>query len=194
MGDKYFEGEIFENITLSEETLRGYEFVDCRFINCSIEKCTLIRCSFSECRFLSCSLTEVNSEHSQVKFLELEKCVLVGINWSVWKPMGGFGTALSKVTECKLKYNTFTEMALPKFDFSGSSIAGSMFAKVDLTGSSFRGCELSDTEFFQCELCKADFRGASGYKVDVLSCKVKDAKFSYPEVIDLLYYLGIQVE
>ena len=76
-------------------------------------------------------------------------------------------------------------MAFPKFDFSGSSITGSMFAKANLSGSSFYGCDLSDTEFFQ---------QASGYKVDVLSCQVKGAKFSYPEAINLLHYLGISVE
>lgn len=69
-----------------------------------------------------------------------------------------------------------------------------MFAKANLSGSSFYGCDLSDTEFFQCDLRKSDFRQASGYKVDVLSCQVKGAKFSYPEAINLLHYLGISVE
>ena len=194
MREQYFEGELFENISLSEEVIQGYEFVDCQFINCSFEKCKAVRCSFSECRFTSCSITDMGSEYSEVKFLELDKCVLMGINWSVWKPSGRFGTALSKVTDCKIKYNTFTGMSFPKFDFSGSSITGSMFAKVDLSGSSFHGCNLADTEFFQCDLRKADFREASGYKVDVLSCKVKDARFSYPEVVNLLHYLGIKMD
>ena len=124
----------------------------------------------------------------------MDKYVLVGINWSVWGPSRWFGSALSKVTDRKIKYNTFTEMTYPKFDFSGSSITGSMFAKIDLSGSSFHGCNLADTEFFQCDLRKADFREASGYKVDVLSCKVKDARFSYPEVVNLLHYLGIKMD
>lgn len=194
MRDQYFENELFENISLSEEVIQGYEFVDCRFVNCSFEQCRVIQCGFSECRFESCGITEVKSEYSEVKFLELDKCSLVGINWGVWKPSGRFGTAISKITDCKIKYNTFPEMAFPKFDFSGSSITGSMFAKADLSKSSFRGCDLTDTEFFQCDLRKTDFRNAAGYKVDILSCKVKDAKFSYPEAINLLHYLGISVE
>lgn len=194
MRDQYFEGELFEHISLSEETVQGCEFVDCQFINCSFEKCRVVQCSFSECRFVSCDIIEVSSEYSQAKFLELDRCSLVGVNWSVWKSAGRFGSVLSKVTDCKIKYNTFTEMDFPKFDFRGSSITGSMFAKADLSKSDFRGCDLTDTEFFQCDLRKADFRNASGYKVDVLSCKVKDAKFSYPEAINLLHYLGISVE
>lgn len=58
--------------------------------------------------------------------------------------------------------SSFTEMAFPKLDFSGLSIAGSMFAKVNLPDSSFYGYELADTEFFQCNPRKPDFRQASG--------------------------------
>lgn len=194
MRNQYFEGERFENISLSEEVIEGYEFVDCRFLNCSFEKCKVLQCSLSECRFESCSMTEISGQYSDARFLELDKCALVGIDWSAWKSSGRFGTAISRITDCKIKYNTFTEMAFPKFDFSGSSITGSMFAKANLSGSSFRGCDLADTEFFQCDLRKSDFRQASGYKVDVLSCQVKGAKFSYPEAINLLHYLGISVE
>ena len=189
MRNQYFEGERFENISLSEEVIEGYEFVDCRFLNCSFEKCKVLQCSLSECRFESCSMTEISGQYSDARFLELDKCALVGIDWSAWKSSGRFGTAISRITDCKIKYNTFTEMAFPKFDFSGS-----MFAKANLSGSSFRGCDLADTEFFQCDLRKSDFRQASGYKVDVLSCQVKGAKFSYPEAINLLHYLGISVE
>lgn len=85
-------------------------------------------------------------------------------------------------------------MAFPKFDFSGSSITDSTFAKADLSGGSFHGYDLTDTEFFPCDLRRSDFRQASGYKVDIMSCQVKGAKFSYPEAINLLHYLGILVE
>ena len=58
----------------------------------------------------------------------------------------------------------------------------------------FNGCKLRDTEFFKCNLEKADFRNATGYNVDVLSCVLKSAKFTYPEAANLLYSLGIELE
>ena len=67
MRDQYFEGELFENISLLEETVRGCEFVDCQFINCSFEKCRVVQCSFSECRFVSCDIAEMSVEYSQSK-------------------------------------------------------------------------------------------------------------------------------
>ena len=91
--------------------------------------------------------------YSDVRFLELDKYVLVGINWSVWGPSRWFGSALSKVTDRKIKYNTFTEMTYPKFDFSGSSITCSMFAKVDLSGSSlFKNRNSRQTRYFLSRL------------------------------------------
>lgn len=51
MRDQYFKGELFENISLSEEVIQGCEFADCRFVNCSFEKYRAVQCGFSECRF-----------------------------------------------------------------------------------------------------------------------------------------------
>lgn len=194
MFDKYFEGESFENLSLSEEILAGFEFVDCRFVNCSFENCKLVRCNFSECVFEKCTITDLKIEYSEVKFLEFNDCILIGINWSLLKSTGRFGSVLNKLSNCKLKYNTFSEMSFSKFSFSTSSITGSTFAECDLVGSSFAKCDLSDTEFIRCDVRKADFRGAMGYKIDVLSSKLKAARFSYPEVTNLLYSLGIKIE
>ena len=97
MRDQYFEGELFERISLSEEVIQGCEFVDCRFVNCSFEKCRVIQCGFPECRFEACRAADLR---------------------------------------------------------------------------------------------RSDFRQASGYKVDIMSCQVRGAKFSYPEAIHLLPYLG----
>ena len=96
--------------------------------------------------------------------------------------------------ECSLKYNTFTEMNFNRFDFSdGNEIVGSMFAKCEMQLANFKGVELHETEFYQCDLRKADFRDATGYKVDILGSRLKDAKFSLPEAVNLLADLKIKL-
>ena len=60
--------------------------------------------------------------------------------------------------------------------------------------NSFGGCNLTDTEFFRCDIQKADFRKATGYKIDVITCNIKKAKFSAPEVYNLLASLDIKIE
>ncbi len=194
MCDEYFEGETFQGLSISEETIANCEFVDCQFVDCSFENCKIIRCGFSECVFRGCTVSGLKIECSEAKFLEFDDCVLIGINWSLLKPAGRFGSVLHKLTDCKLRYNTFSEMSFSKFSFSTSSITGSTFAECDLSGSSFFQCDLSDTEFFKCDIRNADFREAAGYKIDVLSSRLKAARFSYPEVSNLLYSLEIKIE
>lgn len=53
--------------------------------------------------------------------------------------------------------------------------------------------ELHETEFYRCDLRKADFRDAAGYKVDILGSRLKDAKFSLPEAVNLLADLKIKL-
>ena len=100
---------------------------------------------------------------------------------------GAFPDPIHTLKECSLKYNTFTEMNFNRFDFSdGNEIVGSMFAKCEMQLANFKGVELHETEFYQCDLRKADFRDATGYKVDILGSRLKDAKFSLPEAVNLL--------
>ena len=81
-----------------------------------------------------------------------------------------------------------------RFDFSnGNEIVGSMFAKCGMQLADFKGTELHETEFYQCALRKADFRDATGYKVDILGSRLKDAKFSLPEAVNLLADLKIKL-
>lgn len=52
----------------------------------------------------------------------------------------------------------------------------------------------TDTEFFRCDIQKADFRNATGYKIDVITCNIAKAGFSVPEVYNLLDSLDIKIE
>lgn len=194
MEERYYEDETFGQLKLDGQVLAGYEFVDCTFENCAIDNCTLHRCKFSGCVFQSCSAANIKTESSQMKFAEFVNCNFVGINWSTLRPDGRFAAPISKIQNCRLKYNTFTGIAFRKFNFSGSSIVESMFGECELAESSFAACKLERTEFFRCDLRKADFRGATGYQIDIMSNQMKGAKFSYVEAINLLNSLDIKIE
>ena len=85
-------------------------------------------------------------------------------------------------------------MNFNRFDFSdGNEIVASMFAKCEMQSANFKGVELHETEFYQCDLRKADFRDATGYKVDILGSRLKDARFSLPEAVNLLADLKIRL-
>lgn len=69
-----------------------------------------------------------------------------------------------------------------------------MFDGCDLQESNFQNCRLEKTQFTRCDIRKSDFRNSSGYVIDIASNKLKQAKFSYPEVVWLLNSLEIQIE
>lgn len=194
MNESYYEYQKFENIQLQSETIADTRFSDCEFVNCTLEDCQLRRCTFSNCTFERCTIRNLKAERSQIQLTQWLGCRLVGVNWSELLPSGRFMEPFKELRDCRLKYNTFTEMNLKQFDFSGSEITDSMFADCQLTESNFRNCSLVRTEFFKCSLQKSDFRDAAGYQIDILSCQMKDACFSFPEAIHLLDILGIEIE
>ena len=123
-----------------------------------------------------------------------EDCRLQEIEWALLMSSGAFPDPIHTLKGCSLKYNTFTEMNFNRFNFSdGNEIVGSMFAKCEMQLANFKGVELHETEFYQCDLRKADFRDAAGYKVDILGSRLKDAKFSLPEAVNLLADLKIKL-
>lgn len=193
MTDAYYENERFENLAFIGENFESCKFTDCDFVSCTFESCKLSDCYFWECRFENCSVKDIDFENCEAKFLQLNASSFVGINWGLLQPVGTVGTAIDKITDCRLKYNTFSQMSLKRMDFSGCALAGSTFAECELTETSFRNADLTDTEFYKCDLRKADFRGARGYRIDSLSCPLKAARFSMPEVLQLLDSLEIKL-
>ena len=135
-------------------------------------------------RFVDLSFTEET----------FEDCRLNEIEWAPLMSNGAFPDPIHTLKECSLKYNTFTEMNFNRFNFSDENeVVGSMFAKCEMQLANFKGVKLHETEFYQCDLRKADFRDAAGYKVDILGSRLKDAKFSLPEAVNLLADLKIKL-
>lgn len=194
MGSEYYEEHKFEGLKLENETIADKNFVECSFIDCVFDSCKLINCSFSGCMFEKCSVMNPKAEYTKMSFSEFIGCNLVGVYWQDMVPSGKYAGAIGRLQDCHLKYNTFSEMRFNKFDFSGTEISRSMFAKCELVESSFKNCGLQDTEFFQCDMRKADFRNALGYKIDIMTNKLKAAKFSYPDAFSLLDSLGLKIE
>ena len=112
---------------------------------------------------------------SRAKFTDFENCTLNNIDWMSLQGDGAFADPIESLRDCRLKYNTFTEMNFTKFNFAGNEIQRSMFAKCNLVSADFEKCDLLDTEFYQCDMRKANFKEASGYKSisSAASCRMQ---------------------
>lgn len=188
------EEKIFNGLNLKDIRLNGQKFIDCDFIDCRFENVSLYESMFIDCRFVRCEILGLETQKSEVRLLKLKQCAVLGVNLSLLQGASLFSSPIDSLTECTLKYCTFMNMDFGGFDFSGNELISSSFAEVRLEKSRFNKCILRGTEFFKCNLKQADFGGASGYNVDVLTCELKGAKFTYPEAVNLLYSLGIELE
>ena len=195
MDEQYFEDQQFEGLRYSGETFAYLRFTDCTFVDCVFEECRLVGCSFAGCTFQKCKIIRLKAaDHTQIQYAAFTGCHLLSIPWGDLQPAGRFAEPIRKLEDCCLRYNTFVEMNLQKFDFSEAEICDSMFAQCQLTECNFSHCNLERTEFFQCDLRKADFRNACGYQIELMSSQLRGARFSFPEVVRLLDSMEIKID
>lgn len=190
----YYEDEQIENIKLENEIVEGGEFINCEFRNCIFEELTLNKCVFNSCKFVKCSIISIKAKYSQIKNSEFYSCNLIGMHWNELMPAGRIVEPISKLSDCFLKYAIFINMSFMRFDFSSNIIQESTFDECNLRESNFKGCRLERTQYTKCDMRKSDFRETSGYQIDIKSNKLENAKFSFPEVINLLNCLGIKID
>lgn len=183
----------FTQITKEREIIADCEFTDCVFEKCRFTDCSFVNCTFCECKFFECSFVNPKTEEVSMLFAAFIKCTLVSVHWKVLQK-GSVSFPIQKLDKCYLKYNDFENMNFKKFDFLQSNIIDSVFVNCNLTESNFANCDLKNTEFTECDLRKSDFRKASGYNIDLTRNRIKGAKFSYPEAMNLLNSLEIIIE
>lgn len=195
MQKNYYEEQVINGQKYQDRTIEQCKFIDCTFENCLFENCKITGCVFVNCKFYNCNVISLTSKNSELKNASFQKCNLIGIHcWNELLPAGNYIRAVDKLESCCMKYNSFIEMPFRKFDFSGNIIQESVFEECNLQESNFKDCRLDATQFFKCDIRKADFRGAQGYAIDIPSNKMRQAKFSYPEVMSLLASLEIKID
>lgn len=191
----YYEDKEFKNLKFKNKVFEKFRFINCSFVNCTFEDCKLIKTSFSDCSFYKCVISNLKtSGNSQIQDTEFRECQLAGIYWNELLSDSRFADPISKLENCYLKYNTFSDMVFKNFSFSGNTIANSMFAKCQLIECQFNQCKLEGTEFLESNLQKSDFKNATDYQIDIITCNLKDAEFSFPEVVNLLNILKVKID
>ena len=92
-----------------------------------------------------------------------------------------------------LRYCNFSDLNLKKAVFKECKINECNFIDTCLVEADFSDTDLQDTVFHNCDLSKANFSGATNYVINPQVNKVKNAKFSFPEVTGLLKGLEIKI-
>ena len=189
-----YEGERIEGLSVVGESWEDRVYLDCTFTDCCFSEAEFRRVTMRDCKMIRCRLENLHGRESSMQRMEFDGCFFSGIQWHEFLSGNRYAELLSALANVSMRYCTFSQMKFPRFDFSGTRFVESMFAECDLSAASFRGTALDRTEFFRCDLTNADFRDAAGYRVDVPTCRVKGARFSFPEAVSLLGSLGIKVD
>ncbi len=191
---KEFDGKQFRNLELAGEVFSDLSFCDCAFVGCTVEGCRFVNCAFSDCVFTGCRFTTNKGAASEMRSSVFEGCALSGVDWVEWTSDSRYFLPFSSFAGCRLRYNNFVELNLNRFTFSGNDVTDSFFSECRLCSSVFSGCNLSKTEFFRCDLSGAEFGEAVGYRVDIITNKVKGAHFTLPDALGLLRGLDIKID
>lgn len=157
-----FEGCRFSRCDLGGLDLSEKNFTDCLFEDCNLSGTKILQTTFNDVKFISCKILGLHFEtaNQHLFSVKFEKSTL----------------DLCSFYQCKMKKTTFLHCSLQEVDFT----------ETILTEANFDGCNLKGAKFERTNLEKADLRSAVNYSLDPEQNKVKQARFSSPEVLSLL--------
>lgn len=181
--------EKFTALSLTAEHVKAVTFdtctfADCRFVDCKFEKCVFIDCAFDKSVFSA--IVPIGSRFLRPEFFQ---CKVIGIDWS---KAGKLENMI--FTECQIDYSNFSSLQLPRTRMTKCSAIEARFNETNLSDGVFKDTDFQGSTFFKADLSRSDFRQAKNYSIDIKNNILKDARFSLPEALALLYGLDIVIE
>lgn len=157
-----YEGCRFRHCDFSNMELSGINFTECIFEHCNLSGTKILQTTFNDVRFINCKILGLHFEtaNQHLFSVQFEKSTL----------------DLCSFYQCKMKKTAFLHCSLQEVDFT----------ETILTEANFEGCNLKGAKFERTQLEKADLRTAVNYSMDPEQNKLKQARFSSPEVLSLL--------
>jgi uncharacterized protein YjbI with pentapeptide repeats len=189
-----FTGKEFSGLRYGAETVSGFFFEDCTFDDCTFDATTFENCTFRNCLFIRCAFVMPAARNTDMRFCDFKKCVLLGVSFMSFVNDEHIRKPVNSIEDSRLTNCLFHDMSFPGHDFSSNKFSKCEFSECRLRGAVFRGCILGGTSFSNSDLREADFRGSEGYAIDIFNDKLRGARFSLPEAMDLLAALDIKIE
>lgn len=184
------EEKVFTKVDFTHVSLAEYSF-----FNCVFEQCVFIDSVWDNAKFYSCifnvyNLSFVNVKDSLLQDVTFNECKLVGIEfYKVNKTFFSVAIVQSSLLNCN-----FSDLFMKGTSFKGSRLKECCFKNTQLEGTDFSETDLQETIFRKCNLNKANFKRAKNYSLDITHNKVKNAVFTYPDVMYLLKYFNIIID
>lgn len=181
----------------SGSVLKGAEFLDCKFSQCSFNEAVLENCIFRDCSFDDCNLDLCRVDKSTFKQTGFEHSKMLGINWTNASWGRKEISQLIKTIDfkaCVLNYSSFMGLDLTGIKLVDCTLHEVDFSEAVLRKADFSGSDLQRAIFRNTDLREADFSTARNYSISPSLNNIKQAKFSLPEAMSLLYSMDIQLD
>ena len=181
----------FEKVHLKQGEIITGKFTDCTFVKCSFEAAVLSNCRFSDCTFQECNLSLVQITGSSFPSTRFEKSKLMGINWTQGNWASSGFSNLMGFFDCVLSHSTFIGLELKSIQMKNCMANEVDFRDANLSKADFKGTDLARSLFGNTNLTEANLSQARNYAIDPGNNILKQAKFSLPEAMALLYSMDI---
>jgi uncharacterized protein YjbI with pentapeptide repeats len=185
----YYEETSFEKVDFSGNKFETATYENSEFKQCDFSNANFSGAKFIDCRFIDCNLGLVKTDSTSMNNIRFLGCKLIGIQWDRCNPIGFAIMA----DACVFDHSTFYKMRLKGTTFKNCRFQEADFTEADLSLSVFAGCDLSRTVFHHTNLEKSDFRLAFNYQINPMENKIRKAKFSHPDVLNLLTVFDIVI-
>lgn len=182
---------IFTGNDFNQTTLEGSDFTNCIFNRCAFSQSKLKKNTFESCTFNHSNFNNTQLIDTIIRGATFHTCSFIGVDFST---ISQTLPLLLSFIDCNLEYAHFSTMRLEKSLFKNCKLTEADFSETQLSASSFEFSELTRTVFHHTNLTKCDFRGAVNYSLDARQNQLKGAKFSEPEVMNLLNSFDIIIE
>jgi len=195
--ETFYADETFKGIVADSEQIREVTFQNCSFIQCSFRETAFRACRFQSCKFKKCDLSLASVDHSAFTNTVFEASKLIGVNWvrAAWGKTGLYPLLKSiDFIGCVLNYSSFMGLALEKITLRKCVAREVDFSETNLKQADCRFTDFENSQFRHTNLSEADFRGASNYSIQAQLNTIKQARFSLPEAMSLLYNLEIEIQ
>lgn len=194
--DTFYEDQTFKGMVLENDEVREITFQDCTFENCSFKETTVRSCKFSHCSFKNCDLSLMKVDGSTFKDTNFEDSKVIGVNWV--KASWGRKEIVHLIQtidfrRCVLNYSTFMGLDLEKMTLRKCIARDVDFSEANLKGADCRFTDFENSQFRHTDLSGVDFCGATNYFIQPHLNTIKQARFSLPEAMSLLYNLDIEI-
>lgn len=192
-GEKEYAERAFSKLQLKGAEIISKTFYACVFRNCDFTGISLRFCKFRDCSFESCNFSLAKVRATVFDGASFRNSKFTGVNWTEaeWPRLRLSGPP--QFHGCVLSDCSFLGLPLAGTVIKDCLAKDTDFRETVLAGADFGGTDLSGALFRATDLTKANLAGALNYSINVKENKVKDARFSLPEAMALLYCLDIKL-